>query len=473
MSQLDLTPITVVGAGPAGIMAAYTAAMAGVDVTLIDNNPQPGGQYYRQSPPEFNFENMLDSISSRIDGAEVLSKLASKKIRTFYNAQVWGIDEGNKLLFADEKQSYILPTDKVIIATGAYDRPMAFPGWTLPGVLGAGATLRMVKTQWVLPGKRVLLAGTGPLQLALADLLIRKGAEVVCIAEAANPFTKPGQLPNFWGNWDRLIEGLEYFKTLLSNKVKTYYGHAIISAIGNDHVEKATIAKIDKNGQPIPGTEKEYNVDAVCLGYGLLPAFQLAATFNCKLHFDERIKWFTPYHDETMQTSTPGVFVAGDLTAIAGSKAALLEGEIAGLNALHQLGAINDTELAERSKKINKKLKRINKLANALQVLYAIRPELSKLAKDDTLICRCEEVPLSRIKEAIANGAADLHQVKLATRTGMGYCQSRFCSVMIAPIIAEVTGAPLSSLTPFTVRAPIHPISMDVLASSFSVEDGD
>lgn len=470
MSELTPTPLTIVGAGPAGIMAAYTAAMAGVDVTIIDNNPQPGGQYYRQSPPEFNFPNMIDSISSRVDGPEVLSKLANKKIRTFYSAQVWGVHEGNKLLFADEKQSYILPTDQVIIATGAYDRPMAFPGWTLPGVLGAGATLRMVKTQWVLPGKRVLLAGTGPLQLALADLLLKKGAEVVCIAEAANPFTKPGQLPNFWGNWDRLIEGLQYFSTLFKHKVKTYYDHAIIKATGSDHVERATIAKLDKNGDPIPGTEKEYEVDAVCLGYGLIPAFQLAASFNCQLSFDPRINWFTPKHDQTMATTTPNVFVAGDLTAIAGSKAALLEGEIAGLNAIHKLGAITDQELSERSSKVSKKLKKINRLANALQVLYKIRPELSKLAKDDTLICRCEEVPLSSIKEAIANGGADLHQVKLATRSGMGYCQGRFCSALVAPLIAEATGTPLSEMVPFTVRSPIHPLTMEMLASGFNPE---
>src|SRR4030067_288246 len=178
------SPLTIVGAGPAGIMAAYSAANAGVDVTLIDDNLMPGGQYYRQSPAEFNFVNPLDSKSGREDAQGVLDKLDHPKIRTLTNTLVWGVFDDRSLALASEDQSSLLPSDKIILASGAYDRPLAFPGWTLPGIFGAGATLRMIKTQWVLPGKRILLAGLGPLQLALADALIKSGAEVVVVADA-------------------------------------------------------------------------------------------------------------------------------------------------------------------------------------------------------------------------------------------------------------------------------------------------
>ena len=465
MTDLNPTPLTVVGAGPAGIMAAYTAAEAGVEVTLIDDNPLPGGQYYRQSPPQFKFANPLDAQSGRADAPQVLNKLPHPKVRTLYNTQVWGAFDQHTLALADQEHSFLLPTDRVILATGAYDRPLAFPGWTLPGILGAGSTLRMVKTQWVLPGKRILLSGLGPLQLAQADLLIKSGAEVVCVAEAADPLQGWQQLPKFWGHWDRLGEALGYTNTLRKHKVPLLFNHSIIKASGMEHVEQATIARLDVVGAPIPGTERQFDVDAVCLGYGLLPSFQLAVALGCGLRFDRRLSWFVPLHSERMETTQPGIFVAGDVTDISGSKVALLEGQVAGLTAACQLGFIRDTELEQRLAPVMAELSHLNRLAGALQAIYAFRPGLTRLAQDDTLLCRCEEVTYRQAKDAIAEGATDLNQVKLRTRAGMGYCQGRFCSVLAAPLIAEATHQSLADLHPFTVRPPIHPIPLSVLAA--------
>ena len=253
MSDPTHSPLTVVGAGPAGIMAAYTAAEAGVDVTLIDDNPMSGGQYYRQSPREFKFSNPLDGQSGRVDASQILSKLPHPKIHTIYNTQVWGAFEQHLLALADQEHSSLLQADKVILATGAYDRPLAFPGWTLPGIFGAGATLRMIKTQWVLPGKRVLLAGLGPLQLALAYTLLKAGAEVVCVAEAANPYQGWQQLPKFWGHWDRLGEAFTYMNALRQHHTPLLFNHAIVEASGKDQVEIAKIARLDCAGRADPG----------------------------------------------------------------------------------------------------------------------------------------------------------------------------------------------------------------------------
>lgn len=470
MSGPRVSPLTIIGAGPAGITAARSAAEAGVDVTIIDDNPLPGGQYYRQSPPEFKFSNPLDAVSGRADASAILPKLAHPKIRAIYNTQVWGVFDQRTLALADHQQSSLIQSDRIILATGTYDRPLAFPGWTLPGILGAGATLRMIKTQWVLPGKRVLLAGLGPLQLALADALLKLGAKVVCVAEAANPFDSWQQLPKFLGHWDRLVEAYTYMAALRKHKVPLLYHHAIIEATGKDQVESAKIARLDQDGVPIPGTEKQLEVDAVCLGYGLLPSFQLAAALGCELRYDNHLRWYAPKHNANMETTQPGIFVAGDVTDISGSKVAILEGQIAGLTAAHQLGFLNESALEKQLTPAFAKLKQLNRLADALQTIYAIRPGLSRLAKDDTLLCRCEEVTCAQVKQAIAEGANDLHQVKLHTRSGMGYCQSRFCSVLIAPFIAENTGQPLSAIQPFTIRPPILPIPLRVLASGAQVK---
>jgi D-hydroxyproline dehydrogenase subunit alpha len=459
--------LTVVGAGPAGIMAAYTAAEAGAEVTLIDENPRPGGQFYRQSPPEFKFHNPIDGMSGRVDAPIVLGKLPHPKIRTLYNTQVWGVFGDRLLGLADREQNSLLQADQIILATGAYDRPMAFPGWTLPGVMGAGATLRMLKTQWVLPGKRILLAGLGPLQLALAEALLKAGAEVVCVAEAANPIQSWRQLPKFWGHWERLGEAATYMAALRRHHVALLFNHAIVEATGKDQVEKAKVARLDREGAPIAGTEREFEVDAVCLGYGLLPSFQLAAALGCKLRFDDRLGWYAPFHHSNMETTREGVFVAGDVTDISGAKVAMLEGQIAGLSAAQHLGLLDQTTLNERLTPVYRDLRRLNRLASALQEIYAIRPGLARLAKEDTWLCRCEEVSFGQVKAALAQGATDLHQVKLATRAGMGYCQGRFCSVLIAPLISQATGRPLSEMQPFTVRPPMQPVPLKVLASGW------
>ncbi len=459
------SPLTVVGAGPAGIMAAYTAAEAGVDVIVIDDNPLPGGQYYRQSPPEFNFANVNDAFSGRMDAAPFYKKLNHPKIRTIYNTQVWGVFDQRTLALADQEKSYLLQSDKIVLATGAYDRPIAFPGWTLPGVFGAGATLRMIKTQWVLPGKRVLLAGLGPLQLALADALVKLGVKVVCIAEAADPFTKLNQFPKFWGHWDRIGEAIGYMRSLQLHKAPLWFNHVIVEATGKDQVQSATIARLNQQGMVIPGTVRKYDVDAICLGYGLLPSFQLAAALGCMLKFDDYLNWQVPAHNELMETSQAGIFVAGDVTDIGGAKAAAVQGKIAGYAAACQLGFIDQTNRDKALKPLYSELHRLDRLTGALHEIYAFRPVLNHLAKDDTLLCRCEEVTYKQVKEAIAEGATDLHQVKLHTRAGMGYCQSRFCSALIAPIISEATGKPLSEMQPFTVRPPIYPIPLKVLAA--------
>lgn len=464
-SEIRATPLTVVGAGPAGIMAASAAAVAGVAVTVIDNNPLPGGQYYRQSPAEFDVSDPVAAHSGHPEAAALYARLNHPNIHFLRQLDVWGVFDEGTLALADHERTFLLETDRVVLATGAYDRPLAFPGWTLPGVLGAAAALRMVKSQWVLPGKRVLLAGLGPLQLHLADLLLNSGVDVVCVAEAANPYSWWRFLPGLWGHWDRLREAIKYHRTLRKHRVPLLFNHAVVSADGSEQVETATIARLDVEGTAITGTEQTFEVDTVCLGYGLLPSYQLPAAFGCELSYNDPLRWFVPRHDTNMETSKPGIFVAGDVTDMGGAHVAAAEGRVAGLMAANQLGGLDSTALENALQPALAALRRLNRLAAALQGMYAFPPGLDRLTRDETVVCRCEEVQAGKIAESLTNGAHDLHQVKLSTRAGMGHCQGRICSPLIAPIISRQTGRPLSAAEPFTTRPPIQPVSLGALAA--------
>jgi len=465
MIELRPTPLTVIGAGPAGIMAAHAAAEVGVAVTVIDENPLPGGQYYRQSPTEFDVSDPVAAHSGHPEAGGMYARLDHPNIRVIHQVVAWGVFDEGSLALTDHQQTFALETDRVVLASGAYDRPLAFPGWTLPGVLGAGAALRMIKTQWLLPGKRVLIAGLGPLQLSLADLLLQSGVDVVCVAEAARLLSIWRYLPGLRGHWDRLREAYEYHQTLRKYRVPLLFNHAIISAEGSGQVEGATIARLDNEGVPIPGTEQTYEVDTVCLGYGLLPSYQLPAAFGCELRYDDRLRWFVPRHGANMETSETGIFVAGDVTDMGGAHVAAAEGRVAGLAAAHQLGSSTSRALADELQQAQAALRRLDRLARALQGIYAFRTGLAHLMRDDTVICRCEDVRAGDIKKCLSKGASDLHQVKLQTRVGMGYCQGRVCSALATPIIARQTGRPLEAMKPYTTRPPIQPISLGELAA--------
>jgi len=294
---------------------------------------------------------------------------------------------------------------------------------------------------------------------------LKSGVDVVCVAEAASPYPAWRFLPGLWGHWDRLREAYDYRRTLRKHRVPLLFNHAIVSAEGSGQVEKATIARLDQEGAAIPGTEQSFEVDTVCLGYGLLPSYQLPAAFGCELRYDDKLRWFVPRHDVHMETSKPGVFVAGDVTDMGGAYVAAVEGRVAGLVAANQLGAPDSAALARALKGAQAELRHLNRLARALQGLYAFRPGLARLMRDDTVICRCEEVRTSEIKDSLENGARDPHQVKLQTRTGMGYCQGRICSALTAEIISRQTGKPVSSMQPYTTRPPIQPISLGELAA--------
>jgi hypothetical protein len=288
------TELAVVGAGPAGLAAAVTAARAGVHVTLVDEYPRPGGQYLKDKP---SLAASPPVSAAERQGRALLRDLAELDVELRTETLVWGI-EGLRLALHSPHGLDWLEARAVVLATGARELVIPFPGWTLPGVMTLGATQILAKEHGILPGRRVLLAGSGPLLLAVASQLVRRGAEVVAVLEAVHLEQWLPHAPATWGNWDRLREGWRYLGDLRRARVPYRPGRTVIRALGSSpspakggaekggELQTAIVARLDRQGRPIPGSEETVEVDALCLGLGFVPNVELTQLAGCAHEFD-------------------------------------------------------------------------------------------------------------------------------------------------------------------------------------------
>jgi len=464
--ELMKTELAIIGAGPAGITAAIEASRAGVAVTILDENPKPGGQIYRQFDEGFSIidADMLGRDYSR--GQELLREFGkvAHKIQYINHSTVWGIFD-DRLAYQDGKKSATLGFDRLIIATGAYDRPVPFPGWTLPGVITAGGVQRAVKIHRILPGSKILLAGTGPLQLVLADQIISAGGQIEAILEAGN-INWFSFLPGIWRQWDTLVDGFRYLRHIWNAGIPLLRNHIILEARGDGQVEEADIAEVDKNWRPKLHTRRTLKVDSVCLGYGLVPSSELALLAGCEHRYVRELGGWVPLRGEAMETSVPGIYAVGDGSGVAGSKVAIEEGRIAGTAVARSLGRLSITEAQDRIAIFQKHLSRLKHFCGTLYEISRPRPGLYELARKDTIICRCEEITLEAIETAMAANAASLNELKRMTRSGMGRCQGRICGPTLFEIMSRKEGSQANEPGAFKPRPPVKPVSLDVLAGN-------
>jgi len=459
--------LAVVGAGPAGIAAALTAAEAGVATVLVDSQPRPGGQYFRAAVEEI----VNLSVSN---AAPLVRQLTASRVQVLSDTLVWGAfptedGQGWELALHGPHAPARLIAQSLILAAGAYDRPIPFPGWTLPGVMTAGGVQAFIKGQRRVPGRRFLLSGTGPLQIAVAAGLVQAGAEVVAILEAARPeWRDVRHAAALWGQWPRLAEGLGYWRTLRAAGVPIRLGWSVIEARGREQVEEAVVCPLEEDGRPIMRSAETVAVDTIAIGYGLIPSTELSRLLGCAHEFAPERGGYIPQRDAEMRTSLPNVFAVGDGAGIGGAELAQIEGCIAAGAVARDLGRLSGG--AAQAGGLGR-LARQRRFAAMLGALFTPAPGLYALARDDTIICRCEEVTLGDIRRAVADGATDANEVKGLTRAGMGACQGRICGELVARIIAAETGragdpAAIRAAGCFTARPPIHPVSLAALAQA-------
>lgn len=469
MSSSD-AQILIIGAGPAGISAALEAVNNKVQVTVLDEGKKIGGQIFRQVPDGFGInENKLDSKlldKHYFSGKKLISQLDNSRngVKVIQDATAWGILPGNEVLYTKDGKTHSIKYKKLILAEGAYERSLPFPGWTLPGVYLTGGAQSLLTTYQVAPGSKVLLSGTGPIQLVMANNLIRAGVEVVAVLEAASILdsvsnAKISLLSSAIRQMGLIKEGIQYLKGIYDKKIPFLRSHAIIEARGTDRVTSAVYAKLDSNWKPIPGTEKEVQIDAVCVGYGFISSTRLSRLCGCEHEYDRILGCYIPKHDEYMESSVSGVFVAGDSAGVAGHIVAIEEGRLAAIRACCQLDAVNRQTEKRLTDPIFKKLKSLRAFEDMLNKACSIKPGLYSRITDETIICRCEEITAGEIRNTVSiNRNIDVNEIKKITRAGMGFCQGRSCSATIAALIALEKNIPVEEMGFITYQEPAKPI---------------
>ncbi len=460
------TEIAIVGAGPAGLSAALQASLTGARVTIIDEYHRSGGQYFKQPPAAFK---LLDRSAMGRDyqaGQELLRRIEQGSVQLLTDTLVWAAFDPGVLDIYREGRAQRLRAERIIIATGAYDRPVAFPGWTLPGVMTAGAAQTLVKSQWVLPGKRVLLAGSGPFLLPVAAQLVRGGAKVVGLLEASRAADWFNRVPAMWRHLDKLSESLDYLRPLLKARVPMRYGWTVFEARGKDRVEQAIIGQLDRYGRPIMGTQQLLDVDAVCTGFGFIPSLQLPRLLGCESRWDDELVAWVSVCDENQRSTVSTVFVAGETTGVGGHDVAMEEGAIAGVRAAQDLGKIGSGEADSWLGKVRSGLARHREFSSYLNRTFSYKWGLMDLVRDDTILCRCEEVTAGDVARTAREWGGNLRTIKQLTRAGMGPCQGRICGPLVAQVAARESGKTMQEIGVDTPRPPIKPIPIGAIVDA-------
>jgi NADPH-dependent 2,4-dienoyl-CoA reductase/sulfur reductase-like enzyme len=379
--------IVVVGAGPAGLAAAYRASQCGKRVAILDDNPSPGGQIWRAS----------GSKPSSSEAALWLGRVRQSPVEVLCGCRVVA-SERPRVLSVDRNDELLeVRYEKLVLATGARERFLPFPGWTLPNVMGAGGLQALVKGGLSVAGKTVAVAGTGPLLLAVAALLKKKGARISIMAEQAPFLTMARFGMNLLFDFGKLRDAIRLQSQLLG--VPYRMGCWPTAGQGGDRLEAVSFTNGSRTW-----TER---CDYLACGFGLLPNIELPQLLGCEARNGAVVV------DEMQQTSIPGVYSAGEATGVAGLDLSLAEGQIAGWAASGDSASARKLFVA-RDKALGFK--------RAFDRAFVLRPELKQLPREDTLVCRCEDVPFSVLRRYSAWRSA-----KLETRCGMGPCQGRIC----------------------------------------------
>jgi len=455
----EQTDIAIIGAGPAGVAAAVTAAHAGAQVTLLDESPRAGGQYYKQPALDAKDKQFPPTVAENIrKGRELLSDLQHSNINFQHSTLVWNVLPEERILNLYGPQgAQNLQAKRIIIAAGAYERVIPFTGWTKPGVTTVGGAQLLLKSQGLKIGQRLLLAGTGPLLQLAAVQFMEAGMEVAAILELQSRKEFLLKAPKLWGHWDKLGQGMANQKRLLEAGIPFKFGYTVAEATGDEEVNGAVIMKVNGKGIPVLGSEETIEVDTICLNYGFAPAVELARVAGCTMVFDKYFGSFAIETNENLETSVNAFFVAGETRGIGGVEVALLEGKLAGAIAGSQLGF---TPKVDESN-LRKEQQQARKAVAALGTMFPLKSGLCKLVKDEVHVCRCEEVTAGEVRRAIEMGVTQLNQLKPWTRVGMGRCQGRICGGILNQMLADETGVSISEIQPFTSRAPIKPVPME------------
>ena len=457
--------VLVIGGGAAGLSAALASRRARAEVVLLDDRALLGGQYYKQ-PGLHQGCGHLDR--QQVEGRALVEAVERSGAVVVAGCDVWGAfpaaDAAAEILATEHDGARRFRPARLIVATGAYERGVPVPGWTLPGVMTTGALQTFWRSYRTLPGPRVLIGGNGPLNLQVAYELAQAGARVVAVAESA-PRPGPGALRALAGMLatdPRLVrDGVRYCVGLVSRRVPLLYRHVIAGIEATPDGLAVTLAQL--RGRATTETRR-LRADVVGMGYGFQPSSELLRMLGAAHDYDGARGQLVTRRRLDGATTVPAVYAVGDCCGLVGARAATEEGTIAGLAAARSLGLGRLPSLAGVEASSRRRLVRARRFESALWSLFAAPRFEHELSRTDTPICRCEEVSRGQLDAALADGRPALAELKQRTRVGMGPCQGRYCAPVLAAFLAERHGRPLDEFAFFAPRPPVKPVAIGDLA---------
>jgi len=443
-SEVD---VLVLGAGPAGMAAAATARGRGLSVLLLDENAGPGGQVHRA------IERRKAKDEQDADGAKLAQALRSSGAELRFGATLWAVEPGGKVFWSEAGAAKSIVARRILLCTGATERPLPIPGWTLPGVMTVGAAQIALKTAGLVPEARIWIAGQGPLLWLYAKQALDAGGRIAGIVDLSHgvPPAALWHLPRALMAPGYLWKGFRWQRAVKAAGVRVMSGETV-RAEGEGRLQRVIV-----DDEPL-------DADFLLLHDGVVPNTQVTRAIpGCRHDWDPVQQCWKPHLDEWGNTTVEGVMVAGDGGGIGGARAAAHAGRLAALEAAHALGRLTKDQRDAEAGIERLGLNRQMAIRPFLDALFPPRPAAA--IADDTILCRCEEVTAGRVREAVTLGCLGANQTKAFTRSGMGPCQGRVCGPAVHAVIAAARGVEPSKVDPFRTRFPTKPLTLGELAA--------
>jgi len=459
--------VAILGGGLSGLVAAGILKDHDLDILIIDEYNRLGGQYLKTHPIHSNPDTERNSLQEI--GFQQIENIEGGRVKIMTRTRVIEINDRRELLLEhDLERLFALTPEIILLAAGARENIVPFKGWTLPGVISTGAVQIMLKGSGVIPAEDMIIGGSGLFLYTVASEVITNGGRVSTIFDENSRMKKMSFTKNLIGQGEKLKEGFGQAARILFSPTRMRHRYRIVEARGEDHLEEISVAKVDRIGAVIPGSERVYPCECLAVGNGFTANIELGLSAGCSPEYDTDKGGWVIAAAENLETSVPGVFAAGEITGVGGALKSVTEGKLAALSILNKLGKIDDSQYTDETRSIRKERKRHLQFGSAFNALTHVSPEKINSISDDTILCRCEDITMGQLKEAISAGCRTPVAIKRAIRTGMGICQGRICTPVLYEIIGALTRTPIHELKPLSVRGPVKAVPLEVLAKPIS-----
>ncbi len=453
--------LIVIGGGPAGMSAATEAANHGLHTAMIDEQPAVGGQIYRA----------VDEVATRraddlpmlgeeyAYGETVANAFRASTAEHISDHTVWQLGQDGSIWSSDGAKAHAFQAKNIILATGALERPVPVPGWTLPGVMTAGAAQILLKTAGMIPDGKIVIAGSGPLLLLVADQLIKAGADIEAVVDTSGIMDYVRGAPHLLRatkSWPYLQKGLKLKRAIKAAGVQIYSGAHKFLISGDGRVEQI--------GFTAEGLRRTLRVSTVLLHQGVVPNTQASRQLRLAHVWHKTQRYWYPRVDEWGQSDVPSVFVAGDGAGVFGAKTAEIKGKLSALQVAYLQDRIPVQVRDNAAAPLLSELENHTSIRPMLDAIFVPPRDILNPPIDETIVCRCEEVTAGNVRDAAGLGAQGPNQLKAFYRTGMGPCQGRMCGLTVTEILAAAHNKSPEDIGAYRIRPPLKPLTLAELA---------